>query len=80
VWEIAVRDNGIGIDPEDHERIFEMFRRLHTDDEIEGTGVGLALAKRIVERSGGDIHVESRRGVGSKFVIVMPPSKGQERR
>jgi signal transduction histidine kinase len=80
VWEIAVRDNGIGIDPEDHERIFEMFRRLHTDDEIEGTGVGLALAKRIVERSGGDIHVESRRGAGSKFVIVMPPSKGQERR
>ena len=74
VWEIAVQDNGIGIDPRDHERIFEMFRRLHTEDEFEGTGVGLALAKRIVERSGGDIRVESNRGVGSRFVLVLPPS------
>ena len=74
VWEIAVQDNGIGIDPRDHERIFEMFRRLHTEDEFEGTGVGLALAKRIVERSGGDIRVESRRGAGSRFVVVLPPA------
>lgn len=74
VWEIAVQDNGIGIDPRDHDRIFEMFRRLHTEDEFEGTGVGLALAKRIVERSGGDIRVESRQGTGSRFVVVLPPA------
>ena len=77
VWEIAVQDNGIGIDPRDHERIFEMFRRLHTEDEFEGTGVGLALAKRIVERSGGDIRVESRRGSGSRFVVILPPAGTQ---
>jgi signal transduction histidine kinase len=74
VWEVAVQDNGIGIDPADHQRIFEMFRRLHTEDEFEGTGVGLALAKRIVERSGGDIRVESERGTGSRFVLVLPPT------
>jgi signal transduction histidine kinase len=75
-WEVAVQDNGIGIAPDDHQRIFEMFRRLHSDDEFEGTGVGLALAKRIVERSGGDIRVESAPGRGSRFVIVLPPSAG----
>jgi light-regulated signal transduction histidine kinase (bacteriophytochrome) len=73
-WEIAVSDNGIGIAPDDHARIFEMFRRLHSDDEFEGTGVGLALAKRIVERSGGDIRVESEPGRGSRFIVVLPPS------
>jgi signal transduction histidine kinase len=80
VWEIAVQDNGIGIDPRDHARIFEMFRRLHTEDEFEGTGVGLALAKRIVERSGGDIRVESARGSGSRFVVVLPPPAADGRR
>lgn len=68
-WEIAVEDNGIGIDPSDHERIFGMFRRLHTEDEYEGTGVGLAIVKRIIERAGGDIHVESERGRGSRFIL-----------
>jgi signal transduction histidine kinase len=72
-WEIAVKDNGMGIDPQDHDRIFEMFRRLHADDDIEGTGVGLALAKRIVERSGGQIHVESEPGAGSRFVLRLQP-------
>jgi light-regulated signal transduction histidine kinase (bacteriophytochrome) len=80
VWEIAVQDNGIGIDPGDHQRIFEMFRRLHTEDEFEGTGVGLALAKRIVERSGGDIRVESARGSGSRFVVMLPPAGAGQRR
>jgi light-regulated signal transduction histidine kinase (bacteriophytochrome) len=79
VWEIAVQDNGIGIAPEDHERIFEMFRRLHTEDEFEGTGVGLALAKRIVERSGGDIRVQSQRGRGSRFIVVLPPAGAARR-
>ena len=74
-WEIAVEDNGIGIDPQHHTRIFEMFRRLHSEDEFEGTGVGLALAKRIVERSGGDIRVESRPGSGSRFVVRLPPAE-----
>ena len=74
-WEVAVHDNGMGIDPRDHDRIFEMFRRLHSDD-IEGTGVGLALAKRIVERSGGDIRVESEgRGAGSRFVLRLRPAE-----
>ena len=71
-WEVAVQDNGIGIDPADHERIFGMFRRLHTGERYEGTGVGLALAKRIVERTGGDIRVESERGRGARFVVRFP--------
>ena len=71
-WEIAVQDNGIGIDPRDHDLIFEMFRRLHTEDDVEGTGVGLALVKRIVERSGGDVDVESEPGRGARFVLRMP--------
>jgi signal transduction histidine kinase len=74
-WEVAVQDNGIGIDPRHHERIFEMFRRLHTEDEYEGTGVGLALAKRIVERAGGDIRVESQPGSGSRFVVRLQPAE-----
>jgi len=71
-WQVAVQDNGIGIDPRDQERIFEMFRRLHADDDIEGTGVGLALVKRIAERSGGDVDVESAPGRGSRFVVRLP--------
>ena len=57
-----------------------MFRRLHTDDEFEGTGVGLALVKRIVERSGGDIRVESGRGEGSTFFVTLPPCEQPARR
>jgi len=79
VWEVAVQDNGIGIDPQDHDRIFEMFRRLHTDDQVEGTGVGLALVKRIVERSGGEIAVESVPGEGSRFVLRLPDAGVLER-
>lgn len=71
-WEVAVEDNGIGIDPGDHERIFGMFRRLHTGDRYEGTGVGLALAKRIAERTGGDIRVESEPRRGSRFIVRFP--------
>jgi signal transduction histidine kinase len=71
-WEVTVADNGVGIDPRDQELIFEMFRRLHTEDQVEGTGVGLALVKRIAERSGGDVRVESARGEGSRFVLTLP--------
>ena len=71
-WEVAVQDNGIGIDPADHERIFGMFRRLHSGERYEGTGVGLALAKRIAERTGGDIRVESEPGRGARFIVRFP--------
>jgi PAS domain S-box-containing protein len=68
----SVQDNGIGMDPQYAERIFTLFQRLHTRDEYHGTGIGLSVAKRIIERHGGSIWVESELGKGSTFYFTLP--------
>jgi signal transduction histidine kinase len=70
-WKIIVADNGIGFDPKHTERIFQIFQRLHGRGEYEGSGIGLSICRKIVERHGGSIIAESELGAGAKFTITL---------
>lgn len=82
LWHLEFRDNGLGIDAKDAERVFVLFQRLHTESEVPGSGIGLTICRRIVARHGGRIWVESQPGQGSTFHVTLPkrPPPAGERR
>jgi PAS domain S-box-containing protein len=74
-WQISVKDNGIGIEPQYHEAIFELFNRLHSIEDYSGTGIGLAVCKKIVEMHGGKIYVQSNLNQGAEFIFTLPKNR-----
>ncbi|MFC6768631.1 sensor histidine kinase [Natrinema soli] len=71
-WIVSIEDEGIGIDPEEQEQIFEVFQRGHSHSDGNGTGIGLALCERIIERHSGEIWVDSELDEGSTFSFILP--------
>ena len=74
-YEFCVRDNGIGIEPRYHDQIFRVFQRLHTREEYEGTGIGLAIVKKAINKLNGSIDIRSEFGKGSTFCVTLPKTR-----